>query len=219
MSTTPIEALFIDWAGTISVPLLNAVIESAHALGITPDDLGALGGAMAGYFTEPDSLIHQAERGEIHDDELRAYLHSIVPGAGALFDGDPPSIFHAPDRPEMIELMQWCAERGLFVVLTTNNFATAQDTLASRYLDTGLVCAIVNSALIGLRKPDPAYFDLILETFELDAEAVLFIDDHQENVDAAALMGMATILAGDDTDVTVQAARTIIESRPVVAAD
>jgi 2-haloacid dehalogenase len=41
-----------------------------------------------------------------------------------------------------------------------------------------------------LIKPDPRIFRLLLDRYGLAAEEVLFIDDHQANVDAAAELGM-----------------------------
>ncbi|HPE86028.1 MAG: HAD family phosphatase [Bacteroidales bacterium] len=46
---------------------------------------------------------------------------------------------------------------------------------------------------IGLRKPDPAIFNYILEEKELHAEETLFIDDSKANTDAAASLGFQVL--------------------------
>ncbi len=210
MKTDGYEAIIIDWAGTITVPLLDVVMHSANELGFTGDDLAKAFAGLAGYMSDPESIFHQAEVGHISDDELRAHMDEIAEGAGQLFDADPPSIFFAADRPEVIELLEELAETDTLVVLATNNFATAQDILATRYLESGLVQAIVNSALVGLRKPDPAYYELILETFELDPSTTLVIDDSTTNLDVARDLEMGTVLVGADSAAAVAEIRRLV---------
>jgi putative hydrolase of the HAD superfamily len=50
------------------------------------------------------------------------------------------------------------------------------------------------SCHVGFAKPDIAYFHRVLETLELAPHCVLFIDDREENVDAAKRAGLATAL-------------------------
>ncbi|OLY91115.1 2-haloacid dehalogenase [Cnuella takakiae] len=45
----------------------------------------------------------------------------------------------------------------------------------------------------GMRKPDPAFFQLLLDRFGLQANEVLFIDDNLRNVTAAEGIGMDSI--------------------------
>ncbi|RYY63452.1 MAG: HAD family phosphatase, partial [Chitinophagaceae bacterium] len=44
-----------------------------------------------------------------------------------------------------------------------------------------------------MRKPAPAFYQLILDRFGLDPATTLFIDDNKRNVDAAAAMGIQCI--------------------------
>jgi len=53
---------------------------------------------------------------------------------------------------------------------------------------------IINSARVGLRKPDPRIFSLALALLGVEPAAVLFVDDKQRNVEVAREMGMATVL-------------------------
>ena len=50
----------------------------------------------------------------------------------------------------------------------------------------------VVSCEVGIVKPMPEIYDLLLERFNLDAAETIFIDDRKENVDAAAAKGIAT---------------------------
>lgn len=53
---------------------------------------------------------------------------------------------------------------------------------------------IINSARVGLRKPDPRIFSLALALLGVAPAAVLFVDDKQRNVEVAREMGMVTVL-------------------------
>lgn len=51
----------------------------------------------------------------------------------------------------------------------------------------------VNSALVGLRKPDPAIFRLTLEQLGVEPQQAVFLDDMVYNVDAARELGIHTV--------------------------
>ncbi len=53
---------------------------------------------------------------------------------------------------------------------------------------------IINSARVGLRKPDPRIFSLALDLLGVAPDAVLFADDKQRTVTVAREMGMTTVL-------------------------
>jgi len=52
---------------------------------------------------------------------------------------------------------------------------------------------VVDSAFVGTRKPEPAIYDLTLERLGEPAEACVFVDDIEVNVDAARSLGMTGI--------------------------
>ena len=193
-----VELVLMDWAGTVTVPMREMMAEAVRHLGWADDEVGQALAGLRDYFSSDDSIVHRAERGQIDDRELLTWLDQQYPGSSALFALDQPSFINAPDRPEMIETLWWLQDNEVEVWLATNNFASAQEMLASRYLDPGLVNAIVNSALIGARKPEPAYWDIVLETSGLAPSEVLLVDDNEKNTAAGAELGMATILVGDD---------------------
>lgn len=199
-----LDAVFIDWAGTITRPMIEIFRGAIAGAELGEDATNAVIAGLSSYLTEDDSPMHQAERGEIDDDEMFDWMDARLPEghpptAERVFAGpDPWSFLNAPDRPEMAELLDDLVDTDVFVAITTNNFVSGQERLASRYLATLRAGAIVNSALVGLRKPDPDYFELVLETFDLDPGRVLVLDDNQANLDVAAELGMLTEFVGDD---------------------
>ena len=52
---------------------------------------------------------------------------------------------------------------------------------------------VVDSAFVGVRKPEPRIYELTLERLGVDAGAALFIDDIEINCDAARELGLRTV--------------------------
>lgn len=202
------EAVLIDWAGTVTVPMRDMMLGAAKRAELDDDALMKVFGSFSDYVNGSDTIFHQAERGEIDDDDLIEHFNSITPGAGQIFDVQSPASFlHAEDRPEMIRLLEDLRDADVTVFLATNNFRSAQDLLATRYLDNGLVSAVVNSALVGTRKPEDAFFELCLEAAGCEGSDVVFLDDQQRNLDAGATFGITGILVGNDETDAVATAR------------
>lgn len=60
------------------------------------------------------------------------------------------------------------------------------------------------SGQLGLIKPDPAIYRHVLKALDAPAESVLFIDDRQENLDAAAALGIRTVLHHPGVELSVE---------------
>lgn len=52
----------------------------------------------------------------------------------------------------------------------------------------------VISYKVGLIKPDPAIYRLLLDTYDINPQEAVFIDDNKENIEAAKQFGLSTIL-------------------------
>ena len=71
------------------------------------------------------------------------------------------------------------------------SFRAKETDLFDRFQD------VLVSGEVGLIKPDPAIYHLALKRFGLAAEEALFVDDRQDNVDAAAALGIGGHLFRD----------------------
>lgn len=84
--------------------------------------------------------------------------------------------------------------RGKKVYLLTNyikeTFAVARRV---HHLDD-LCDGYVMSADVGVCKPDPRIYQILIDRFAIDPARAVFIDDMPENVDAARKFGFSTIL-------------------------
>jgi len=66
---------------------------------------------------------------------------------------------------------------------------------------------VIDSAFVGIRKPDPAIFKLTLERLDpmLKPGECVFLDDVESNVDSARALGLQGIVVTPDPDHTVSA--------------
>ncbi|MBM7054575.1 HAD-IA family hydrolase [Streptomyces durocortorensis] len=85
------------------------------------------------------------------------------------------------------------------LVLVTNATLQLEDDLALLGL-TDLADAVVSSAVEQVAKPDPAVYRIAAERAGVPAARCLFVDDRQENVDAAAALGMTGVLYREPAD-------------------
>jgi putative hydrolase of the HAD superfamily len=99
------------------------------------------------------------------------------------------SPFHADD--EVVALLRRARVR-VPLVLVSNAALELESDLHSMGL-SDLADHVVNSARVGLAKPDPRIYRLAAELAGAPPERCLFVDDSEENVEAAAALGMRAV--------------------------
>lgn len=85
------------------------------------------------------------------------------------------------------------------LVLVTNATRWLDEDLARLGL-TDLAHSVVNSSHVGVAKPDRRIYEIAVERAGVPADRCLFVDDRQENVDAAVTLGMTGVLHRDAAD-------------------
>jgi putative hydrolase of the HAD superfamily len=140
------------------------------------------------------------ERGELAMPEFYDALGAEAAAAGfaldgALLMGMIGSGFGA--RPEMARAIARIRAEGLRVAALTNNWPNADPKAPSANGDALGFDVIVESAIVGLRKPDPRIYELVLRELDVDAPATVFLDDLGINLKPARAMGMTTIKVSD----------------------
>ncbi len=111
---------------------------------------------------------------------------------GALFRG----YAFLPGAEEL--LAELSLRRPLFVL---SNYPRWYEHLRERFDLDRYVAGHFPSYIVGARKPDPVFYQRVLAELELQAEELLFSDDRQENVQAAAELGMVAWHFTDVEDV------------------
>lgn len=104
-------------------------------------------------------------------------------------------------RPVMVQAITAIHDRGLRVGALTNNWTTTERTTTERTTDHTQLGfdTIVESAIEGIRKPDPRIYTLVCERLAVSANECVFLDDLGVNLKPARAMGMTTIKVLDAT--------------------
>ena len=147
------------------------------------------------------------ERGEISLEEFFPLFSKELADTGIVLKRDVSELFFtmeesfAPPRPEMLLAIQSLKAEGIRTAALTNNWKRKSgETLPSSLNPTmKLFDVVVESALVGLRKPDDAIYQMVLEKSKIkDPGQAVMLDDIGVNLKAAAALGMDTIKVGDD---------------------
>jgi putative hydrolase of the HAD superfamily len=99
-------------------------------------------------------------------------------------------------RPEMVRAIATIRERGLKVGALTNNWAPSEpqsDRGPHSLGHLGGFDVVVESAVEGLRKPDPAIYELACDRLGITPHEAVFLDDLGVNLKPARALGMTTI--------------------------
>jgi len=93
-------------------------------------------------------------------------------------------------RPAMLAAIARIRERGLRAAALTNNWITEDGSagMLRPHFDV-----FVESAVVGLRKPDPRIFTLACERLGIVPAEAIFLDDIGANLKSARSLGMTTI--------------------------
>ncbi|PSR22483.1 MAG: hypothetical protein C7B45_06585 [Sulfobacillus acidophilus] len=93
----------------------------------------------------------------------------------------------------MVDWLKGCRQGGREVIALSN----ADFSLEQRLTDFGLFDLfdrVLNSARLGVAKPDPAIYQMALAHTASPAGQCLFIDDRPKNLEAASQLGLKTVL-------------------------
>src|SRR5436309_1353870 len=97
-------------------------------------------------------------------------------------------------RPAMLEAIRRIRERGLLAAAVTNNWITEDEGtgVLRPYFD-----AFIESAVAGVRKPDPRIYELACRTLAITPAEAVMLDDIGANLKTARALGMTTIRVAD----------------------
>jgi putative hydrolase of the HAD superfamily len=100
-------------------------------------------------------------------------------------------------RPEMVEALKRVKAKFKTGCITNNLPANSIGSLGGRSLYVAEVMAlfdhVIESAKIGLRKPDPRIYQMMTEALGVDPKRCVYLDDLGVNLKPARELGMTTI--------------------------
>ena len=189
-----IRAALFDFGGVISTSPFDSFARYEREHGLPVDFLRGLNATNS-----DTNAWARHERNELTFDQFCAAYEEEAIGAGHTIDArDVIGCLAGDLRPEMLEAIRRCHER-LRTGLITNNMVAADDGESPSWVSAvhDLFDVIIESSKEGIRKPDPAIYELACEQLGVEASEVVFLDDLGINLKPAAAMGMTTIKVVD----------------------
>lgn len=205
-----VRAVLFDFGGVFMESPFAAVRAFGTRRGIAPERVLEL--IFGRYDSDTDHPWHRLERGEL----------SLLDARQAILDLGAPEhridLFEALGslrdtrvRPDVIEVAREARACGVKTAIVTNNVREFGDGWRAMLPVDELFDVVVDSAHVGVRKPDPRIFRLALERLGVAApEHAVFLDDFHGNVAAAERLGMRGILVEEDHRPAIEALRALL---------
>jgi putative hydrolase of the HAD superfamily len=206
-----IRAVISDFGGVLTTPLIGAFAAYQRESGIGLEDLGK---AMATVM-ESDAGRHPLfalEKGEISEEEFTRRLGDALGRPLGTMRETYFENLH-PNGP-MIDLMRELRDSGKRMALLTNNVREWEALWRAKLPDVDEIFeVIVDSAFVGMRKPDPEIYHLTLERLGdgIRPADCLFVDDIEPNCHTASELGM-TVVHFRDNDQAVAEVRSLVSA-------
>jgi putative hydrolase of the HAD superfamily len=188
-----IEAVIWDFGGVITTSPFEAFARYEAERGLPADIIRR---------TNAENHFENAwarfERAEVDIDAFDALFAAESKALGAEVRGrDVLPLLSGDIRPEMVEALRRVKARFKTGCITNNLPANAMGSTSGRSLYVAEVMVlfdhVIESAKIGLRKPDPRIYRMMLEALSVDPRNCVYLDDLGVNLKPAREMGMTTI--------------------------
>jgi putative hydrolase of the HAD superfamily len=138
------------------------------------------------------------ERSEVTPEEFCRLFEAEARDAGGVVDGAAVlALLRGELIPEMVAAVRACRSNGLRTACITNNFVPREERPDDVQLDPDLFDAVIESSKVGIRKPDPAIYELACDLLGVSPPECVFLDDLGVNLKPARDMGMTTIKVVD----------------------
>jgi putative hydrolase of the HAD superfamily len=96
-------------------------------------------------------------------------------------------------RPEMVAAIEACRQFYKTACLT-NNFVSVERAVSKEVADVyALFDVVLESRTLGVRKPDPRFYELACKSLDVAPNESVFLDDLGVNLKPARALGMQTI--------------------------
>ena len=193
-----ITAVFWDFGGVILTSPFEAFNRYEERTGLPTDFIRSVNAR------DPhDNAWAKLERNDIGPDEFGPLFADESERLGHRIDGaDVLALLSGEVRPEMVVALDRVIEAGLATACLTNN-VVGGDPRPEVADVMGRFGHIVESSKVGVRKPEPRFYEIACELAGVGPDQVVFLDDLGINLKPAKAMGMTTIkVLGADQAIT-----------------
>ena len=189
------KAVICDFGGVLTTPLGNSFAAWSRESGIPLEDMGkAMAAANERHGEHP---LFMLEKGQLDQREFIRRIEAELGGERRLDTLIDVYFQYLERNPEMIAYMRELRDRGLRMALLTNNVREWEATWRAMLPEIDEIFeVVVDSAFVGMRKPEPEIYLLTLERLGggIEPGDCVFIDDIALNCDAARELGMAAVV-------------------------
>ncbi|MEZ5503254.1 MAG: HAD family phosphatase [Halioglobus sp.] len=198
-----IKAVLFDFGGVFTDSPFHVVHAYGEELGVGAGEVTRV--VFGSYEHDGDHPWHQLERGEITLERAREDILAL--GRERDLQIDIYDLFGrmagnnagADERQPLVERVRSLRQAGYRTGIVTNNVLEFGEGWRALIPVDELFDFVVDSSVVGVRKPDPRIFQIAMEQLEgLAPGQVVFLDDYQANVDAARELGLQGITVGTD---------------------
>ncbi|QPF84703.1 HAD-IA family hydrolase [Bradyrhizobium genosp. L] len=188
-----IEAVIWDFGGVLTTSPFEAFARYEAERGIPADIIRRTNAA-----NHLENAWARFERAEIDIDTFDELFAAESRALGAEVRGkDVLPLLSGDLRPDMVEALKRIKATCKTGCITNNLPANAIGSHSGRTLYVAEVMAlfdhVIESAKIGLRKPDPRIYRMMVETLQVNPSNCVYLDDLGVNLKPAREMGMTTI--------------------------
>jgi len=192
-----IEAVIWDFGGVLTSSPFEAFARFESERGLPKDIIRRTNAA-----NHLENAWAKFERAEVDIDAFDDLFARESSKLGAEVRGkDVLPLLQGDIRPEMIEALKRIKMKFKTGCITNNLPANAIGSRGGRTLYIAEVMAlfdhVIESAKIGLRKPNPLIYRMMVETLNVDPKNCVYLDDLGVNLKPAREMGMTTIKVVD----------------------
>ncbi|MCU1399347.1 MAG: putative hydrolase [Acidimicrobiales bacterium] len=194
-------AVLWDFGGVILSSPFEAFNHHEAALGLPVDFIRTVNA------TNPDTNAWALlERNEISPTAFdQAFADDSAALGHEVRGADVLALLAGEVRPQMVAALDAVRAAGYKTACLTNNVVThdmaamitADDRTTAIAAIMSRFDAIVESSKVGVRKPEPRFYEIACEVLDVQPSQCVFLDDLGINLKPAAAMGMTTIKVGD----------------------
>ncbi len=188
-----IRAVMWDFGGVISSSPFEAFARFERANGLPAGFIRTVNA------TNPDdNAWARLERSEVDLEAFAALWSAEARALGHEVDGlRVIQMLSGEIRPQMVAAVRACRPRYKTACLT-NNFLSAEAAVSEEVAAVyALFDAVLESRVLGVRKPDPRFYELACDAVGVRPDESVFLDDLGVNLKPARALGMHTIKVTD----------------------
>lgn len=198
-----IRAVLWDFGGVLTTSPFEAFRRFERENGYPEDFIRQINA------TNPDdNAWAKLERSEVTLDEFDRLFDDEARAAGKALPGRQVLVLLSGDlRPRMVRALEICASRFKTACLTNNIAFGSGPGMAQAGDKAGHITAVmanfdfvIESSKVGVRKPDPLFYQRAIEALGVAADECVYLDDLGINLKPARQLGMTTIKVANPDD-------------------